>query len=152
MFRPIHKVALSLATATLISASPAHAGMYHMRTYGNLYGAAPGDWVMDIVTDAFTQRFPYQKYSIVVFVDDPQLGDDTVCSARAGISAKAKRGLSSRMPILTFSSTQILRNRGSLTTPEKQDCIKFVVRGAVQDLMNTDVERIAKESAASLVD
>lgn len=152
MFRRIHKFALSLVAATLLSASPAYAGSYSMSTYGETYGGRPDEWVTDIVTEEFTQKFPYQKYTIVVVVNNMQLGEDTVCYARAGISAKAKRELNERVPSRVFFAMQNLRNRGLLRSPEKQDCIKLVVRTAVQDLMDEDVEKLAKDSAKSLVD
>jgi hypothetical protein len=152
MFHRMHKVVLSLAAATLVSASPALARVYYMDTYGEQYGENATEWVTDIVTDAFMQRFPYQKYSIVVIVDDFQLGDDTVCYARAGISARPKGKLSSRVPSRYFASMQIIRNSAPLRRPEKRDCLKSVVRHVVQNMMNGDMETLAKASADSLVE
>lgn len=154
MFRRIHNTALSLAAVALFLTTPAYAGKFRLHTFGETYGVDAVNWVNDIVTDAFTRRFPSEKYEIVVLVDIVdivQLGD-TVCYATVGVSAKPQGEKPPRIPKYRFNSMNILRNAGLLRAPEKRDCLKTVVRIAVQNLMDVDTEKLAKDSAASLVD
>jgi len=128
--------ALSWLAAALILAAPltSHAGRYVCQGYGD-NGCA--EHIRDLVTDDFTQRYPADKFKIVVvYAFIPYSDGGGVGYAMAGVSPVLKaNGIDfAIVPKQRYSWTSL--RRGPHVSPrEKNELEVSLIRGAVENLM-----------------
>lgn len=130
--------ALSWLAATIALAMPlaSHAGRYVCQGYGD-NGCA--EHISDLVTDEFTQRYPADKFKlVVVYAFIPYSDGGGVGYAMAGISPQLKaNGIDfAIIPKQRYSWTT--RRSGPYVGPrEKNELEVGLIRGAVENLMES---------------
>jgi hypothetical protein len=123
------------AAATLLVASQAQAG--HISTAE--FGPARAEDIADLVTEAFTQYFPHDRWSIFLYssVTFSSRGEPH-CYAIAGVTPMGQ----GRFPVKSYSSHAQRMESQSMTPGEQREFAASCARRAVQNLMSDELDNM----------
>ena len=121
--------------AALLVASHAQAGRFSTAEFG----PARADDIVDLVTEAFTQYFPHNRWSIFLYssVTYTTKGQPH-CYAIAGVTPKGQ----GRSPVKSYSSHTQRGESQSLTPGEQREFAAVCARRAVQNLMSDELDEM----------
>ena len=130
-FSPCHMS----ATLALLMACQAHAGRFSTAEFG----PARAEDVADLVTEAFTQYFPHDRWAIVLYssVTLSRTGQP-LCYAIAGVSPNGQ----DRFPVKSYSSHAQATKPQSMTPGEQKEFAVSCARRAVENMMSDEVENM----------
>lgn len=125
-----------LASLLLAFSSAGYAGRFTTAEFGP---ATAGD-VRDLVSEAFTRKYPADRWSIFMYSAVNRTTNGALhCYGISGVTPKG----SDKFPIRSFSySIQQRQSSGSDTAAEKRDLAIACARGAVEAMMAEDVHLI----------
>lgn len=129
-------IKIAIAVTILASTAVAHAGEFNAETYGNVTASD----FSDVVTEAFTRKFPSKKWSIFVWTASG-ITDRGIpyCSAAAGVVPRH----SGMFPVSRYESTRFDPSQvGSNTVGERRQWAVACARDSVTNLMSDDLDKV----------
>jgi hypothetical protein len=123
------------ATALVACSLSASAGIYNTVAFGPAKGAD----IRDLVPDAFTKRYPSEKWSVFLFSDAGMTSGGTpYCYAIAGVSPKG----SDRFPTNRYTHFIQSQDKEVLTAAKKRAWAVDCTRNAVENMMTDDLDTL----------
>ncbi len=124
--------AIILAAAAVISTG-AHAGQFYLKTYGPKIN---GSDVSDLVTDAYTKKYPHTKWEIVVSTSAGTTNKGIpFCTGFAGV---VPRG-SNDFPVRSYTSIWFDESKSvALSVGDHRDLTTNCARDAIASMMSDD--------------
>jgi len=136
MFLPGHRLARSaLAGAFALSLSWAQAGTFNTVTFGPIKAAD----IRDLVPDAFTRRYPAEKWAVLVFADAGMASNGTpYCYAIAGLTPKG----ADKFPVNRYTHFIQSPDAEVMTVAKKRAWAVACARHAVENMMTDDLDTL----------
>jgi hypothetical protein len=134
--------ALRTTCAAAIAACSLSAGAGTFNTVA--FGLAKGSDIRDQVPDAFTKRYPSDKWSVFLFTEAGMTSGGTpYCFAIAGVSPKG----SDKFPINRYTHFIQSQDHEVLTAAKKRAWAIDCARNAVENMMTDDLETLYEPDA-----
>lgn len=100
------------------------------------FGPAAGGDIRDLVTEAFTRRYPAEKWSIFIYSAVNRSSNGTLhCYGIAGVTPKG----SDKFPVRSFSYSIQRHASSQESATERRELAVACARGAVEGMMAEDV-------------
>lgn len=136
MLKKIKKISSSLVVAVAIASNLAVAGEFETKNYGS---AAAND-IADLVSDAFTKKYPSSKFEIFLYSESDQNSKGApYCNAIAGVVIKN----SNDFPWTRYSATSTgAVSIGAMNVGDKKAWAKKCARMSVENMLSDDLDKI----------
>lgn len=134
-FQPRLSLRHFAAALALLMASQAHAGRFTTAEFGPVRA----EDIADIVTDAFTQRFPANRWSIFLYSSVTFSGTgQPSCHAITGVTPRGQ----DRFPVHSYTSHVQRMKPQSMSLGEQREFAATCARQAVEDMMGDELDNV----------
>ncbi len=123
------------AALVLSMASQAHAGRFTTAEFGPVRA----EDIADLVTEAFTQRFPANRWSIFLYSSVTFSGTgQPSCHAIAGVTPKGQ----DRFPVHSYASHVQRMKPQSMSPGEQREFAATCARRVIGDMMSDELDNV----------